>query len=476
VIAGGVVACDYTDTVGSLATQNAYWSCPSATPWPTPSPQPTTCVELTGVPDPNGTPGPGGLQCTRPAPTATPLATATPYGRQALAGGRQASQDIFYSGQDVRWGFLRLTFQGMTAGAVQPNDRQLWLFHFDSRNESASAPVDVAWPDRLLVREVARPDGTTLAHTWPATLHLEDTYHAAGLTPWHDGDGHYAPGQARTIVVPILLPRGRPLAVGFSLDRGTSMEATPGVGDPQQDIEHTTRLIWFMAGRDPYCGGNTAGAVGPGEGGAVYSRPLPATPTGSYAEFNGWPMAGASRAITQPFGCTEFPEATGYNCPQGGQPASYTRKHLGVDFGLNEGTVVQSISSGRVILVGDSRRAGYNPCVCPPGNPHCVWERSAEPHYNLGYAVFVQIGQMVQGQWQPSDLFVKYGHLIKDSSDRFGIAEGDDVVPGQPVGLEGTTGCSSGPHLHLEVRQGGLYAAVVDPMTVLGANRGGRSP
>ena len=47
----------------------------------------------------------------------------------------------------------------------------------------------------------------------------------------------------------------------------------------------------------------------------------------------------------------------------------------------------------------------------------------------------------------------------------FGAEVGDQVVGGQPIGFVGTTGNSTGPHLHLEVRPGGGDA--VDPFQAL---------
>ena len=47
----------------------------------------------------------------------------------------------------------------------------------------------------------------------------------------------------------------------------------------------------------------------------------------------------------------------------------------------------------------------------------------------------------------------------------FGAEVGDQVVGGKPIGFVGTTGNSTGPHLHLEVRPGGGDA--VDPYQAL---------
>ena len=45
-----------------------------------------------------------------------------------------------------------------------------------------------------------------------------------------------------------------------------------------------------------------------------------------------------------------------------------------------------------------------------------------------------------------------YGHM-----SGFAVASGDGVNRGQPIGYEGSTGYSTGPHLHFEVRINGAY-------------------
>jgi murein DD-endopeptidase MepM/ murein hydrolase activator NlpD len=56
-------------------------------------------------------------------------------------------------------------------------------------------------------------------------------------------------------------------------------------------------------------------------------------------------------------------------------------------------------------------------------------------------------------------LYTLYGHL-----SRLEVAAGDHVRAGQVIGLSGSTGNSTGPHLHFEVRVG---AEPVDPQPYL---------
>ncbi len=66
------------------------------------------------------------------------------------------------------------------------------------------------------------------------------------------------------------------------------------------------------------------------------------------------------------------------------------------------------------------------------------------------YIVIAHAGKMV----------TLYGHL-----DKLLVRPGQLVRAGDIIGLEGSTGNSTGPHLHFEVRVAGLLA---DPMRYLG--------
>src|SRR5467141_4573045 len=91
--------------------------------------------------------------------------------------------------------------------------------------------------------------------------------------------------------------------------------------------------------------------------------------------------------------------------------------HQGLDFRVPSGTSVAAVNSGRVIL--------------------------PRPLFFEGNCVVIDHGQ---------GLLTLYFHLSK-----FSVKAGDDVSKGQPIGLSGGTGRTTGPHLHLAVRWQGVY-------------------
>jgi murein DD-endopeptidase MepM/ murein hydrolase activator NlpD len=101
--------------------------------------------------------------------------------------------------------------------------------------------------------------------------------------------------------------------------------------------------------------------------------------------------------------------------------------HPGLDFKGNTGDPVKSTASGRVIFTG--RAGGYGNCV-------------RIRHTN--------------------NLETWYGHL-----SRITVKEGEQVMVGQLIGKVGSTGRSTGPHLHYEVRRNGK---AVNPKQYLSLN------
>ncbi|HKA11398.1 MAG TPA: peptidoglycan DD-metalloendopeptidase family protein [Candidatus Dormibacteraeota bacterium] len=124
----------------------------------------------------------------------------------------------------------------------------------------------------------------------------------------------------------------------------------------------------------------------------------------------GWPERGP---ITQPFGCTDLlGEPYDPSCP--------TRHiHEGIDIGASYGTSIGAADAGIVSLVT------WNPC-CGYGNYVLI------THGN-GYTTI-------------------YAHL-----SAIYVSVGQAVRRGQPIGAEGSTGYSTGPHLHFGVDYNGAW-------------------
>ncbi|GGK22975.1 hypothetical protein GCM10010965_14800 [Caldalkalibacillus thermarum] len=133
-----------------------------------------------------------------------------------------------------------------------------------------------------------------------------------------------------------------------------------------------------------------------------------------------WPVPGHSR-ITSPFGPRVHP-ITGQR--------SF---HNGVDIGAPRHVPVVAAESGRVVTVVSH---------CREGNQSC----------GGGYGNYVVIEH-------GSGLRTLYAHLWSTS-----VRVGDDVLRGQIIGTVGSTGRSTGPHLHFEVR---INGSPVDPMPYL---------
>ncbi len=100
----------------------------------------------------------------------------------------------------------------------------------------------------------------------------------------------------------------------------------------------------------------------------------------------------------------------------------YSRFHSGIDFGASYGSTIRAADSGSVIFAG--------------------W------YGGYGYAVIIDHGNGIS---------TLYGHTSK-----LYVAEGQPVQPGDAIAAVGSTGLSTGPHLHFEVRKDG---EPVDPLT-----------
>lgn len=120
----------------------------------------------------------------------------------------------------------------------------------------------------------------------------------------------------------------------------------------------------------------------------------------------------------------------------------FAQQHNGVDIGVGIGTPVYAAATGTVIIatVVTSNPYGYG------GPSKTSW--SVANGYGYGNYIAIE---------HPDGKITIYGHL---SSVAVGV--GQTVVQGQVIGYSGSTGNSSGPHLHFEVRLG---STPVNPMS-----------
>lgn len=111
----------------------------------------------------------------------------------------------------------------------------------------------------------------------------------------------------------------------------------------------------------------------------------------------------AQKTITSPYGSRQDPFT------------KKTKQHKGIDFSGQIGTELYAVAPGRVVSAGE--RTGYGITV--------------EIDHGLGFTTL-------------------YAHLSK-----LMVSRGDWVRPGTVVGLAGSSGRSTGPHLHYEIRYKG---------------------
>ena len=127
---------------------------------------------------------------------------------------------------------------------------------------------------------------------------------------------------------------------------------------------------------------------------------------------------------------TTRPSGTQLSWPTPGPVTStfgprWGRMHQGIDIGAPTGQAISASASGTAFFVGEM--SGY------------------------GNLILVDHG---------NGMVTAYAH-----QSAFAVSEGQSVSRGQTIGYVGSTGNSTGPHLHFEVR---IWGTAVDPMLYLG--------
>ncbi|MEO3844117.1 transglycosylase family protein [Streptomyces sp. B22F1] len=122
--------------------------------------------------------------------------------------------------------------------------------------------------------------------------------------------------------------------------------------------------------------------------------------------------------------------STAYRAAGGSWSSGY---HTGVDFSAGTGTPVKAVTSGTVVKAGNGADGGA-----------------------YGIAVVIK---------HDDGRYSQYAHLSSTS-----VSVGQSVGAGDQIGLSGSTGNSTGPHLHFEVRTSPDYGSDVDPVAYLRDN------
>ncbi|TXS06722.1 M23 family metallopeptidase [Streptomyces sp. col6] len=104
--------------------------------------------------------------------------------------------------------------------------------------------------------------------------------------------------------------------------------------------------------------------------------------------------------------------------------------HSGIDFHAASGSSVVAVGAGTVVEAGWGGAYGNNIVL-----------------------------RMTDGT------YTQYGHLSS-----IGVSVGQSVAAGQQIGLSGSTGNSTGPHLHFEARTTPSYGSDMDPVAYLRAH------
>ncbi|MER8069880.1 transglycosylase family protein [Streptomyces sp. NPDC094034] len=133
----------------------------------------------------------------------------------------------------------------------------------------------------------------------------------------------------------------------------------------------------------------------------------------------------------------EKPKTGGVNAPVSASTGTQYRQsgswasgyHTGVDFPVPTGTSVKAVAAGHVVSAG--------------------WEGS------YGYQVVIR---------HADGKYSQYAHL-----SALNVREGQQVGGGQRIARSGSTGNSTGPHLHFEMRTGPGYGSDIDPLAYLRA-------
>lgn len=149
------------------------------------------------------------------------------------------------------------------------------------------------------------------------------------------------------------------------------------------------------------------------------------------------PKEQPKQQVSKPKTADRPKQSSGFSAPVSAGTGTPYRKagswasgyHTGVDFPVPTGTSVKAVAGGTVVSAG--------------------WEGS------YGYQVVIR---------HADGKYSQYAHL-----SALNVRDGQKVNAGQRIARSGSTGNSTGPHLHFEMRTGPGYGSDIDPISYLRA-------
>ena len=178
--------------------------------------------------------------------------------------------------------------------------------------------------------------------------------------------------------------------------------------------------------------GGTASTPIVRDGYGVTLKPKPKLPTFVASSAKSYSSI-AGTFVNDPTSAVQWPFTQGVPISSGFGPRSVagcgfcSTNHQGLDMNPGSGTPIQAIADGVVADVGN-----------PSG----------------AYGVWIIIDHVIDGQ----EVSSMYAHMLQGSLE---LSIGEAVTVGQIIGAVGSTGASTGAHLHFEVRMNGTLP--VDP-------------
>ncbi|NII42026.1 murein DD-endopeptidase MepM/ murein hydrolase activator NlpD [Curtobacterium flaccumfaciens] len=254
-----------------------------------------------------------------------------------------------------------------------------------------------------------------------ATRHIARTAPAAGRGSRKSGASFRRTASGVTVVGALLFTAG--LVVSTSLPAQALYVPQPGAATVRASVQAAQSLS---------VGDAVEGSVDRDAYTVSEPKPVVVAPTVGMATDSSTFTNDADGTIQWPFP-VGVPISSGFGGRQVAGCSFCSTFHQGVDFAPGAGTAIGAVADGTVIKV-QADDGGF-------GND--VWIQ-----HDVDGKQFVSV----------------YGHMLDNS---FQVVQGQQVKVGQTLGLVGSTGNSTGPHLHLEIRIDGVP---VDPLAWLEAN------